>query len=164
MAETNIHERRRLERECVVFCRYLVRQDPTDYVRTKYRAGLSAILTDAEPARLDATLLRIASTHPLLARLADAYARFILPRSLLRVKLVLLLAILESVAPTEAKFRRASSAPLWFVLLSLMLHTIVFAFTLLAAVIVFLPVHIALSLRGKERTQPAQDIVAVGRS
>ena len=162
MAEMNSREHRQLEHECMVFCRYLVKQDPTDYVRAKYRAGVSALLKDRTPSRLDAALVRIAGSHPLVARLADAYARFVLPRSLLRSKLVLLLAILESAAPTEEKFRRTSSAPAFLVIGSLVLHTIAFALTLLLALVVFLPVHLLLLLRREK--EPSPGLVAVERS
>lgn len=85
-----------LERECRAFTRLLTGQPPTAYVIRKY--------LDAHHGRpeLDAAtgfervLVTHASRGPIMARLADAYARRVFPRGCLRKKLVLLLAIVET--------------------------------------------------------------------
>jgi hypothetical protein len=85
-----------LERECHAFTRLLTGRPPTAYVTRKY--------IDAHRARPDLTIVmgfeRVILAHaargPLVARLADAYARRLFPRGSLRKKLVLLLAIIET--------------------------------------------------------------------
>jgi NADH dehydrogenase len=90
----------RLERECRIFCRFLIARRPDGYVARKYLDAQRGAAFDASSAsRLDQHLLNFASRHPLCTRIADSYARLFAPASLLRRKLVLLLAILESSAP-----------------------------------------------------------------
>ena len=86
----------RLERECRTFTRLLTGARATPYVIGKYvdahRVRQTFQISDAfERALVDA-----ASSGPVMARLADAYARRAMPRGVLRKKLVLLLAILET--------------------------------------------------------------------
>ena len=88
-----------LTRECRVFTRYLSRRDATEYVVTKYLDAhrLLATLTPAD--RFEGVLVSWASATPTMARLADAYVRRCHPRGVLRKKLVLLLAVLETTPP-----------------------------------------------------------------
>lgn len=92
-----------LARECDVLCRHLIGWRPDNYVLTKYQAW-----HDQEHPRLarqtngfDRGLVAVARLHPWTARLADAYSRLFRPHGLLRKKLILLLAILESCAPAH---------------------------------------------------------------
>ena len=88
-----------LDAECRVFTRYLVRLEADDYIATKYREAHRRLDLEVEPGSFEERLLRRAALGPRRTRLADAYSRIFLPRSALRRKLVLLLAILESRAP-----------------------------------------------------------------
>lgn len=86
-----------LERQCRLFSLYLVSREPSGYVTAQY---LEAHRTHPEfsNVRLDffnRTLLRAALTSRPAASAADAYARILAPRSMLRKKLILLLALLE---------------------------------------------------------------------
>jgi hypothetical protein len=89
-------------READVFARYLSGRPPSGYVAGCYAAGQAALTPPR--TRLEATLLRVARTHPLLTRAADAFGRAVAPRSALRQKLVLMTAILESSHPTNRDF------------------------------------------------------------
>lgn len=112
-----------LDAEARCFGRYLLGQTPNDYAVAKYRYyhdTLRSQLGDQrvyelpdQPGdrigdesggsgdRFDRFLLGVARRHPWLTRMADAYGRFFRPRGLLRKKLVLLLAILESCHPSH---------------------------------------------------------------
>lgn len=97
-----------LERECGIFARHLVGIEPGDYVVLKY---VEAHRTSPRLARgnaLDQVLLRFASISPFLVRFPDAYARWFMPQAVLRKKLVLLLAILETSAPS---YRTVDAVP-----------------------------------------------------
>ncbi len=85
-----------LERECRTFTRLLSGMPASPYVIIKYidAHGVHPALDDA--AGFERTLIHAASAGPFAARLADAYARRAMPRGVLRKKLVLLLAILET--------------------------------------------------------------------
>jgi nucleoside-diphosphate-sugar epimerase len=88
-----------IDAECAVFSRYLLGMAASEYVCLKYRAA-HASLDALSPAHLfDAFLVRFARTGPRFATVADAYAAVFAPHSLLRKKLVVLLAILETSSP-----------------------------------------------------------------
>lgn len=131
-----------LDAECVAFTRYLCGQAPTDYVRLKYReahARLGALGgTLADP--FDAVLLRLAR-RPGLTRLADAYARAFAVRSRVRVKLIVLLAILESCEPTHHHFDGPDACGAPRLVLRAASHAIRSALALLGAVLVLRPLH-----------------------
>ena len=93
-----------LERECRIFCRLLAGREPTDYVRTKYRAAHAAGVVEPTggASSFERGVVALARRSTLLARALDARARILAPASLLRRKLVLLLAILECAPETEA--------------------------------------------------------------
>ena len=135
-----------LDQECRTFTRYLVRREPTAYVIGKYRAAHAA-----SPAmqsggqgggRFDVRLTAIARRHPLLAVTADAYARMFAPRGLLRKKLVLLLAILETspVFFRDVDLDRAPPLPLQAAALGV--RFAVFAVALLVGTVLFFPLRI----------------------
>lgn len=86
------------DKECRVFTRYLVKQEPTAYVLEKYN-HLHGTL-DFEPKDFhDALLLKLAGKGFFLTRMADAYSRFFRSDSALRKKLAYLMAILEVTPP-----------------------------------------------------------------
>jgi hypothetical protein len=86
-----------LAAECDVFCRYLLGQAPvSDVVAAYQRAHDVGSVRRLEPTVLDRALLDIARLGPALVHAADAFASVAARPSLLRRKLVLLLAILES--------------------------------------------------------------------
>jgi hypothetical protein len=99
-----VREGEALAAECRVFCRYLLGRDaPPDVVDAYCRAheggcaGPGLALT-----ALDRALCGVARGGPRLARIADSYAAVCARGSVLRRKLVLLVAILESRGSTAA--------------------------------------------------------------
>ena len=89
-----------LARECRVFAAHLLRAVPDAYVIGRYVEAHRVLsgLTTADA--FEVGLLRFARTHRGAAAIADAYARVFVPASVLRKKLVLLLAVLETSAAT----------------------------------------------------------------
>ena len=92
-----------LAAECRIFSRYLLGADaPRDVVSAYQRAhDVGAVATGA-PRPIDRALMRVALWGPVFAQAADGYAATFSRASLLRRKLVLLLAILESRRDTPA--------------------------------------------------------------
>jgi len=88
-----------LDAECRGFTKFLVGREPDEYILAKYREAHRHLALEAEPRSFEAALLERATRGPRRTRLADAYSRIFLPQSVLRKKLVLLLAILESRSP-----------------------------------------------------------------
>lgn len=101
-------DRAALGAECRVFTRHLLGVEPAAAVVDAYVAAHERAPHYAAETAFDVRLVAVAARHPLLARLADAYGRLLAPTGLLRRKLVLLLAILETTPPHY----RAVDAPL----------------------------------------------------
>jgi hypothetical protein len=89
-----------LERECTVFSEYLLGRAPHDYALRKYLEAHEVTTAFSPKDPFGVLLLRVARRHRLLTKVADSYARVFAPGTLLRKKLVLLLAILETSAPS----------------------------------------------------------------
>ncbi|MFZ5622805.1 MAG: hypothetical protein ACOY71_00060 [Gemmatimonadota bacterium] len=135
------HGDRRLAQEADAFCRALVDRAPSDYVLRKYVEGHQS-LPDQPVDPLDRHLLAIAQRGPFAARQADAYARFARPAGLLRRKLILLVAILESAPDTAAELNQADDAGPLITLARLAVAAASFAAVLLTAVARYAPVHV----------------------
>jgi hypothetical protein len=138
----------RLARECRIFTRHLIGADPGEYVTTRY--------TDAHRVRpgftaespFDRFLCAFARGSPLMTRLADAWSAVFAPTAVLRRKLVLLLAMLESSAP---HYRRLEAVPSVRALafLSLSGRGLLAVLTLLVSLLVFVPARLLLGKAGE---------------
>ncbi len=152
-------QRARLDRECRVFCHYMMQQEPNAYVLGKYAEGNVTLGLQARPADFfERALLGIAGAHPILARMTDAYTRLLKPRSRLRSKLVLLLAIVETCSPTEQRFRTSRARSATVVFLLLLLHGVGFMAVLAVGVIVLAPLQLGAAAVGRpgprDRSKP----------
>lgn len=125
-----------LARECQVFTRYLVGREPTPYVIGKYRAAHHAHSAFVPGSRFDARLVAVARLHPAGAWLVDAAARFLAPRGLLRKKLVLLLAVLETCPPFFADLEHVAEGTALRQLAGVAVRMIAFVPVLFVGVIV----------------------------
>ena len=134
-----------LDDECVAFSHYLVRQRPGDYVLGKYREAHATgdLFRGRASSYFDQFLLRAAMRHPLAARLIDSYTAVFFKRSTVRTKWVLLLAILESCAPTYRYFDAPDSSGRWSLALGMLGQGAVFSLTLGLSVLLFLPLQLA---------------------
>ena len=99
-------ERALLQRECRVFCTYLVRSEPTDYVVERYIEAHAAPALMRAAEGVDRALLNVARRHHWGAGLADAYAGLFARTGVLRSKLVLLFGILEASSPFHTELDR----------------------------------------------------------
>jgi hypothetical protein len=96
------HDARQIAAECDALCRYLIGRHPTEHVRAQYVAAHEvAHIADQRESETDLLLVRLARGGPRRAALADAYAAAFARTSTLRRKVILLLAILESAAPSS---------------------------------------------------------------
>lgn len=134
-----------LERECATLTCYLTGSAPTDYVRARYRhAHRASDGVRCRPSPFDRVLLRLAAVHPLVAQLTDIYARIFAPRSLFRRKAVLLLAILESTAPSHLAFDHPDTASQTGFWLRLALRGALVAIIALLGLLILGPLHLIL--------------------
>jgi hypothetical protein len=113
---------------------------------------------------IDRVLLRAALVHPFFTRIADAYSTFWARRSALRVKLVLLLAILETSPATQARFYRETRTSRFAAGCMLLVRGAAFGLTLGIAILLIGPVHIVLRLARRSSGRDAQPVVTLDRA
>jgi hypothetical protein len=128
-----------LDRECSVFCRYLIGQAPNDYVKKKYReAHRSRSFARHNPSiPSDDFLVKIARISPWSTRFIDVYSSFFQRTSLVRKKLVLLLAILESAEPSHHYLESVDSTIALIVVKSVLRSLTFVVLLLIGAVLIF---------------------------
>jgi hypothetical protein len=136
-----------LRTECERMCRYLSGSAPRSYVIDQYVQGHAA-RPDwfATRSGLDRTLEVAARGLPL--RVIDTCSRFVAPGSVVRRKLVFLLAILENSPPTCDGFEAPDvSSPLEFYL-RMIPRGILLVGALLIGILVLTPFHLLRRLTG----------------
>lgn len=134
--------------ECKVFCQHLINQAPNDYVLMKYVDAhrLGEMAQPVDLFKFESLLLYFARISPLCAKLADTYTRIILRHSLIRKKLVLLLAILECSRPYYSFFDNPDSSAYLPTSIRLFQKSFVFVITLLVSMICLGSLHIVFSI------------------
>ena len=140
---------RALEEEARTFGRALLGAPPGAYVAGQY-ARAHGHLPLAPGTLFDRVLLAFAARGSWVLRAADGYARIFAPTSALRRKLTVLVAILESTAPSDAAFAAVERAPA-AVVVRLLSAGLGFALLLGAGVIVLAPIHLVSRFRGRNR-------------
>ena len=138
-----------LDRECRIFATYLVGQKPSDYVIDSYCNAHRCGTLTAATTFFERALVAVANRHRYLARIADAYARFFAPRSVLRDKLVLLLALLETSAPSYRWIDDVPASTRVGTLAILVGHGTVGAACVLLGLILFTPIRLIAASREK---------------
>jgi len=137
-----------LDRECRVFCRYLIGQEPNEYVKQKYRAAHQTSSLRWDPGdTAEAFLVRVAGIGAWSTKIIDAYTRVFRPFSTVRKKLVLLLAILESCAPTHAYVDSVDSNSISFLFVRFVQKSVTFGLILLVGILFILPAELILRSR-----------------
>ena len=133
-----------LHRECEVFCRYLVGRPTDAYILTKYVEAHQLTHDYAGGNRFDCLLIGVAAWGSVFAALADSYCSLFARQCVLRRKLILLLAILESSAPAHGFLDAIKPTPIFFLALRLLGRGILFGIRVSAAALVLLPLQLAL--------------------
>ena len=117
----------------------------------KYRSAHDFGALEPERAtRYERALVALARGAPWLARAMDVHARVFANGSLLRRKLVLLLAILESRSPSAEALDAPTPGSRTGMFLRLAWLAAVFALTLLVGAVLLLPVRLACACGGAE--------------
>ena len=145
----------KLKRECKVFCRYLIKTQPNEYVLQKYRNGHNANGIEEKLAHrpFDRCLLCIAISFPLLTKLVDTYTRVCAKRSIFRKKLILLLAILETSSPYHAYLSGVDSFSRIELYTRFLTKMSLFPVSVLISIILFGPLHLAFEGLSRARIQ-----------
>jgi hypothetical protein len=132
-------ETSQLEREAATFARLLTGAPAGAEALGAYLAAHRARPRAFAGTRFQRHLVASAARGPFRARIADAYARFFDPSGPLRCKLVLMLAILESIPPTHRRLDAPIGGSPVPALLRLVLYGLRSAGSLLLGVILFTP-------------------------
>jgi hypothetical protein len=135
------------EREARTFTAALVGQVPSTYVIAQY-AKAHDHLPLAPGGAFDRRMMAFAALGPWAARAADAYARTFAKSAVLRRKLVVLTAILESSAPHDAAYAPVEASPAGIVA-RLALVGIAFLLALLAGILVLAPLRLVTAITGE---------------
>jgi hypothetical protein len=141
----------RLDGECRALGRYLLGQEPNEYVRSKYRAAHARLGLDAPRPQFDSLLLGMAVRRRRLTRACDVYARFFAAQGTLRKKMVVLLAIAESTPPYFRSIDAADSGGRAAFFLRVMGKGAASVLCLLAALPFLLPLQLLLQVAGGRR-------------
>jgi hypothetical protein len=134
------------EWECLVFTEYLLGCAPHPYVVRKYADAHQVSPVFSNGSGFDFFLVRAARTHGTITKFADAYARLFRPATLLRKKLVLLLAILETCSPSYRLIDSVDCGSRPVLLVRLCGKGIAALLSLIGGVLLFLPVQIIFAL------------------
>ena len=136
-------------RECETFSRYLLGRPADAYLLRKYCEASSLGEPAGERSPFEDLLLRLATLQPLLTRALDAYARWFCPRALLRKKLILVLAIAETWAPSYAELDRADGGGRPMFVARFAAQAIVSGLLVLLAALLLQPMRLLLWARQK---------------
>lgn len=145
--------REQLVPECGTFARHLTGEPPDAYTVEKYVAAHHARPDDltGPDSEFGRILLRLARRSPRWTWLVDCHVRVTAPDSLVRRKLVLLVALLECVPTGAARFRPTSEASGGRVVGRIAVRGITFSAGVLASFLVLLPVRAGLAALGALR-------------
>lgn len=136
--------------ECRVFARYLTGAAAADYVHEQYLHSFDVMPPSrlALRDRFDGVLLKLARVHPWLTQGVDIYSRLLRTDSVVRRRLVLLLALLESHGDTVDRLDRPDAGGLAGLVLGMGLRGLGSLLLLLPVLAVLLPLHLLLRGRG----------------
>ena len=141
-----------ITQECLVFCRYLSGVSPDNYILKKYHDANKINGEDISVIRkhiLKSILITLARIHPLFTQIVDTYAVFLFKNAIIRKKLVLLLAILESCPPKKYKFDSIDQHSRFVLSLIILRKLLTFTLVLCFAIVILLPLHIITDMMPK---------------
>jgi hypothetical protein len=145
--------RDRLGVECAVFCRYLIDADPSPKTTSLYRRAheCGTLAPRETEGRFQRALVAVARRSTALARLADCHARVFAPAGLLRRKLTLVLALLESDPAAFERVDRVDGGSLLSFGLRAGLLAGLFVLTLAGGLLFFVPLRLACVVLGSSK-------------
>jgi len=135
-----------LEKECRSYTRYLAGCSPTPYVIAKYLDFHQKMGNGEAGDRFERLLVSVSARGPRWARLADSYASMWRKNSLLRKKLVVVLALLECAAPTFETLDRCPAGGLSGTVFRLAWGACGYACSLFAGTALFSPMRLWIAI------------------
>jgi hypothetical protein len=142
-------ERRELEAEVATFARYLSDADPDPFVVGKYVAAHDAGAVEPPgTSRHERSVVALARRSAALTRMLDAHSRVFANGNLLRRKLVLVLALLETRSPGAERLDTAAPGSRLALFARIAAFGALFAVRVILAALLLVPVRIAGAFRG----------------
>ena len=135
-----------LERECRIFARYLTGQEPSRYIIEKYLDFHQKIGVRDGSTRFDRFLVSTASRGPYWTRMADSYGTLFRKNSVLREKLVVVLALSECAPPAFEGLDRVPGGGLAGAALRMAAGGMNYGLALLIGGMLFSPVRLWMAL------------------
>lgn len=136
-----------LSDECNVFCLYLTGRPASVSVQEAYSAAHHSDARYQRASSFDRILLGIAGKSPFLAQCVDSYACLAARSSLFRKKLVLLVAILESLPPDHGFDDQISDTSAGRVMGRMVWRGCLFSLRLVPSALVLAPLHFLTAIR-----------------
>ena len=133
--------KKKLKQECTRFTEYLVNCKPNEYIEKKYLEGHNCNRIGNNMGLFDTFLTKAANRNSIMTRLADTYTAVFYRKAVLRKKLVLLLAVLESSSTTHSKVDSISENSRLTLLSQIIQKNLVFLLLLLLSSFVFFPIR-----------------------
>lgn len=133
-----------LDRECSVFCEYLLGEEPDAYVAAKYRAANLArkLCGPAAENGFEAFLLRLSRRGGVFTGMVDTFTGVFGRRSVFRKKMTMLVAILESCGFMHDRIGSATPGSKIALFLRLVFQGLGFAVSLVLSAAVLLPCRV----------------------
>lgn len=139
----------KLNNECNVFCYYLINQKPSKYVLEKYQdAHRVGSINRNIDSNFDKLLISIAKIS-FFTKLVDVYTSIFFKGAVFRKKLILLLAILESCAPTCYYLDSVTISGKAMLFVRIFQKVLLSMFSLLLSIIILMPLHVIYKIVSK---------------
>ena len=142
---------KKLDIECLAFSRYLINVEASAYILKKYNDAHKTKHAElqARNGSFDRFLINFSMKNKLFAKFSDSYTRVFFKQSVLRKKLLLVLAILESAHPYHIRIDSVDSyrKPTLFIMMAL--KTMNFLFSFILSLLLIAPLHIAVTCISK---------------
>jgi hypothetical protein len=145
-----------LARECGMWSRYLVDREPSAFVVARYTQAHAQGIVDIPQSQsaFDRALVRVARGGAFLARVCDVHARIFRPAGLLRRKLVLTLALLETDRESHARVDQVSAGSRSGLTIAVCLWILRFALIAVLGIFLLFPLRLFCAF-GTDRARPA---------
>lgn len=136
-----------LTKECRVLTHYMIGAEPDGYICEKYRQGHECVIFEDDDDVFDVVLTKAVRRCSYLTILVDVYSAVFRRNGLFRKKLILLLAVLESYAPTYKQIDSVSVSSRSVLYLMAIKEIVTFSAALLLSVLAFGPFNLLCRLR-----------------
>ncbi|MFX0137405.1 MAG: NAD-dependent epimerase/dehydratase family protein [Candidatus Hodarchaeota archaeon] len=136
-----------IKQECIRFTKYLINCKPNAYIEKKYIKGHKRNLIENNMGPFDTFLIKVTNKNTFIIRLADVYTTVFYRKAVLRKKLILLLAVLESCPTTYSKIDSVTGDSKISLFIETIQKVLFFLVLLFISSIVLFPIQMMFYLR-----------------